>query len=129
MVLHNYVENYQQRLGIESGKKLTKTEKILACVQKKAERTAEDIIIDYTEYKKAKQLLHDQMMKPSDMRDNFKKRGMSKKLLERIPLYEVSMRAINEELQKNKKKRKEMLSVFGLPDKSRKRNRHQDNHI
>ena len=66
------------------------------------------------------------MLKPSALREKCKRKGISKKLLERIPPYEINMRAINNQIKENKDKRAEMLSVFGVPTKQG--NRHTSNH-
>lgn len=59
------------------------------------------------------------------MLEKCKKQGLSKKILDKIPPYEVSIRAINSELKDIREKREEMLEVFNVPTK--RNNRHGSN--
>lgn len=55
MLLHNYIDKYQEKLGLYGTRsKKTEVEKVLAFTHKDLVRTANDVYLDYNSFKNAK---------------------------------------------------------------------------
>lgn len=112
MMLHNYIDKYAEKLGLSSTKiKKSEVEKVLAFVNKTTGRTAQDVVIDFASYKHAKTNLQVKSSVRSTLRENCEKRGMPKRLIDKIAPSEteISMRAIRSQLHKNKGIRQQMI--------------------
>lgn len=76
-MLHNYIEKYQEKLGLYGTKaKKTEVEKVLAFSHKDIVRKANEVYIDFNSYQLAKNNLNSKKVK-STLRANAEKRGFS----------------------------------------------------
>ena len=77
MLLHNYIDKYQEKLGLYNTKrKKTEVEKVLALTKKNLSREMNEVYIDFDSFKKAKINLQTTSSVASTLRDNCVKRGM-----------------------------------------------------
>ena len=116
MMLHNYIDKYQEKLGLTGiAKKKTQTDKVLAFINKCTGRSAQDIVIDFASFKKAKTALLEKGTVRSTLLDACISRGMPKRLIEKIAPTEISMNVINKQLKRNKGLRNDMTKTFEVP--------------
>ena len=113
MLLTNYIDKYQEKLGLYGTKsKKSEVEKVLAFTHKDMARKANEVYIDFESFRQAKVNLQSTCSVPSTLRENCIKRGFPKQLIDSINPTEISMRAINSALKNNSKIRKQMLHTF-----------------
>ena len=95
MVLTNYIDMYQEKLGLYgTNAKKTEVEKVLKFCHKDLVRKANEVYIDFESYRKAKLDLTANSSVRSSLRENCIKRGFPKKFIESIKPTEISMRVI-----------------------------------
>lgn len=106
MLLHNYIDKYQEKLGLYGTKaKKTTVEKVLAFTHKDLVRKANEVYLDFESFKKAKSDLQSNNSVKSTLRENCEKRGFPKSLVDKIAPTEISMRAIKQAVTNNAKVR------------------------
>ena len=107
MVLTNYIDMYQEKLGLYGTQsKKTEVEKVLKFCHKDLVRKANEVYIDFESYRKAKLDLTANSSVSSSLRENCIKRGFPKKFIESLKPTEISMRVINQAIKRNPKIRK-----------------------
>ena len=112
-LLTNYIDKYQERLGLYGTKsKKSEVEKVLAFTHKDLARKANEVYIDYESFKQAKLNLMSTSSVRSTLRDNCIKRGFPQKVIDSIAPTQISMRAITSAVKNNKKIRQEMANTF-----------------
>ena len=72
-------------------------------------------MIDFASFKKAKTALLEKGTVRSTLRDTCVRRGMPKRLIEKIAPTEISMNVINKQLRRNKGLRNDMTKTFDVP--------------
>ena len=78
MLLTNYIDKYQEKLGLYGiMSKKNEVDKVLAFTHKDLVRKANQVYIDYNSFKIAKTNLNAKKVR-STLRDNAEKRGLSK---------------------------------------------------
>ena len=66
MLLHNYIDKYQEKLGLYGTRsKKTEVEKVLAFTHKDLVRTANDVYLDFNSFKNAKVKMKGNMVQSS----------------------------------------------------------------
>ena len=111
--MHNYIDKYQEKLGLYGTKsKRTEVEKVLAFTHKDLLKKANEVIIDFESYRQAKANLIANSSVRSTLRDKCEKRGFPKKMIEKINPTEISMRAIKSAIKQNRAIRNDMKNTF-----------------
>ena len=76
MLLTNYIDKYQEKLGLYgTNTKKTEVEKVLAFTHRDMARKANEVYIDFESFRQAKVNLMSTSSVPSTLRENCIKRG------------------------------------------------------
>lgn len=111
-LLHNYIEKYQEKLGLYgTNSKKSEVEKVLAFSHKDLVRKANEVYIDFNSYKTAKNQICAKKVK-STLRTNAEKRGFPQEYIDQFSPTEVSMQTIKQAMKDNKYIRKQMVDCF-----------------